>query len=407
MLEPLVHQNAMLTKMGTGPDGFAQVTHIVVLGSTGSIGQSALDVIDHDGGKRLKAWGLSAHCRWQALAEQAAALRPRFVAVADPALAGELEHALAGTGVEVLAGEAGIIRMVEDPETDRVLSAIVGAVGLRGTWAALEAGKIVALANKETLVLAGSLVMELARSRGTRILPVDSEHSAIFQALQAGSAREVRRVILTSSGGPFRGRTRKQLTDVTPQEASKHPTWQMGPKITIDSATLMNKALEVIEARWLFDLEPDQIEVVIHPESVIHSMVEFVDGSVIAQLSPPDMRLPIQYALTYPERVPAPCPRLDLKEAFGLHFEPPDCETFPSLELGFEVMRRGGTAGAALNAANESAVARFLRGEIGFLDIVRACRAVLEHHTYDPMPTLDDLWDVDVWARREVESWRA
>ena len=229
-----------------------------------------------------------------------------------------------GTGVEVVAGEDGIIRMVQDPETDRVLSAIVGAVGLRGTWAALEAGKTVALANKETLVVAGPLVMELARSRGTRILPVDSEHSAIFQALQAGAAREVRRVILTSSGGPFRGRTRKQLTDVTPQEASKHPTWQMGPKITIDSATLMNKALEVIEARWLFDLEPDQIEVVIHPESVIHSMVEFVDGSVIAQLSPPDMRLPIQYALTYPERVPAPCPRLDLKQAFGLHFEPPD-----------------------------------------------------------------------------------
>jgi 1-deoxy-D-xylulose-5-phosphate reductoisomerase len=297
--------------------------------------------------------------------------------------------------------------MVEDPETDRVLSAIVGAVGLRGTWAALEAGKIVALANKETLVVAGPLVMELARSRGTRILPVDSEHSAIFQALQAGSAKEVRRVILTSSGGPFRGRTRKQLVDVTPAEASRHPTWQMGPKITIDSATLMNKALEVIEARYLFDLLPDQIEVVIHPESVIHSMVEFVDGSVIAQLSPPDMRLPIQYALTYPERVPAPCPRLDLKEAFGLHFEPPDGETFPSLELGFEVMRRGGTSGAALNAANEAAVARFLRGEIGFLDIARACRAVLENHTYDPTPALDQLWDVDMWARREVESWRS
>jgi 1-deoxy-D-xylulose-5-phosphate reductoisomerase len=406
MLEPLVHQNAMLTKIGTGPGGCARLAHVVVLGSTGSIGQSALDVIDYDGGKRLKAWGLSAFCRWQTLAEQAAALRPRFVAVADPALTGELEQALAGTGVEVLGGEAGIIRMVQDPETDRVLSAIVGAVGLRGTWAALEAGKIVALANKETLVVAGPLVMELARSRGTKILPVDSEHSAIFQALQAGAAREVRRVILTSSGGPFRGRTRKELVGVTPEEASRHPTWQMGPKITIDSATLMNKALEVIEARWLFDLEPDQIEVVIHPESVIHSMVEFVDGSVIAQLSPPDMRLPIQYALTYPERVPAPCPRLDLKEAFGLHFEPPDSETFPSLELGFEVMRRGGTSGAALNAANEAAVARFLRGEIGFLDIARACRAALEHHTYDPRPALDDLWDVDQWARREVESWR-
>jgi 1-deoxy-D-xylulose-5-phosphate reductoisomerase len=406
MLGPLVDQSATLTKLVTGPAAPARLTHVVVLGSTGSIGQSALDVIEFDGAKRLKAWGLSANCRWQALAEQAAALRPRFVAVADPAFAGELERALAGTGAEVVAGEAGIIRMVEDPETDRVLSAIVGAVGLRGTWAALEAGKLVALANKETLVVAGPLVMELARSRGTRILPVDSEHSAIFQALQAGAAKEVRRVILTSSGGPFRGRARNQLTDVTPQEALKHPTWQMGPKITIDSATLMNKALEVIEARWLFDLAPDQIEVVIHPESVIHSMVEFVDGSVIAQLSPPDMRLPIQYALTYPERVPAPCPRLDLKEAFGLHFEPPDCETFPSLELGFQVMRRGGTSGAALNAANEAAVARFLKGEIRFLDIARACRAAIENHRYDPTPALDDLWDVDKWARREVESWR-
>ena len=227
--------------------------------------------------------------------------------------------------------------MVQDPETDRVLSAIVGAVGLRGTWAALEAGKIVALANKETLVVAGPLVMDLARSRGTQILPVDSEHSAIFQALKAGAASEVRRVILTSSGGPFRGRTRKQLIDVTPEEASKHPTWQMGPKITIDSATLMNKALEVIEARWLFDLEPDQVEVVIHPESVVHSMVEFVDGSVIAQLSPPDMRLPIQYALTYPDRVPAPCPRLDLKRClFAFTSSRLTGRRFPAWTLGLK-----------------------------------------------------------------------
>jgi 1-deoxy-D-xylulose-5-phosphate reductoisomerase len=404
MPEPVGHPGVVLTEQQVSGD---RLTQVVVLGSTGSIGRSALDVIEHDGRKRLSAWGLSANCRWQALAEQAAAVRPRFVAVADRAAAGLLGEALRGTGVEVLEGPDGIIRMAQDSETDRVLIAIVGAIGLRGTWAALEAGKIVALANKETLVVAGPLVMNLAKSRGTQILPVDSEHSAIFQAKKAGSAREVRRVILTSSGGPFRGRTRKQLIDVTPDEASKHPTWQMGPKITIDSATLMNKALEVIEARWLFDLEPDQVEVVIHPESVVHSMVEFVDGSVIAQLSPPDMRLPIQYALTYPERVPAPCPRLDLKQAFSLHFEPPDRDTFPSLELGFEVMRRGGTCGAVLNAANEAAVARFLRGEIKFLDIARSCRAVLEHHTYDPTPTLDDLWDIDVWARLEVKSWRS
>ena len=224
--------------------------------------------------------------------------------------------------------------------------------------------------------------------------------------MKAGARHEVRRVILTSSGGPFRGRTRKELTDVTPEDALKHPTWRMGPKITIDSATLMNKALELIEARWLFQLEPEQLEVVIHPESVVHSMVEFVDGSVIAQLSPPDMRLPIQYALTYPDRIPGPGERIDLGQSFSLHFEPPDRETFPCLDLGFEVMRRGGTAGAALNAANEAAVARFLKGEIGFLDIARVCRAALDNHTFDPRPTLDALWNVDARARREVDRWK-
>jgi 1-deoxy-D-xylulose-5-phosphate reductoisomerase len=224
--------------------------------------------------------------------------------------------------------------------------------------------------------------------------------------MRAGASREVRRVVLTSSGGPFRGKTRRELAGVTPDEALRHPTWRMGPKITIDSATLMNKALEVIEARWLFGLEPDQIAVVVHPESIVHSMVEFVDGSVVAQLSPPDMRLPIQYALTYPDRVAGPCPLLDLSQAFALTFEPPDTETFPALELGFEVMRRGGTAGAALNAANEEAVARFLKGEIGFLDIPRACRAALDHHPFDRRPTLETLWKVDAWARQEVRCWR-
>jgi len=382
------------------------LTRVVILGSTGSIGRSALSVIEHDGGARLKAWGLSCSARWKTMAEQAAVHRPRYVAVADPGLAPLVEFELKGAGVEVLAGPDGIIRMVQDQETDRVVSAIVGAVGLRGTWAALEAGKTVALANKETLVVAGPLVMELARSRGARILPVDSEHSAIFQALKCGARQDVRRVILTSSGGPFRGRSRRELTKVTPADALKHPTWQMGPKISIDSATLMNKALEVIEARWLFDLEPDQVEVVIHPESVVHSMVEFVDGSVIAQISPPDMRLPIQYALTYPDRTPGMGERLDVGQSFSLHFEPPDRETFPSLDLGYEVTRHGGTAGAALNAANEAAVTRFLKGEIGFLDISGACRAALDHHSFDPRPTLDTLWKVDAWARREVDRWK-
>jgi 1-deoxy-D-xylulose-5-phosphate reductoisomerase len=382
------------------------LTNVVILGSTGSIGRSALSVIEHDGGARLRVLGLGAHSSWEALLAQARAVRPRYIALSDPEAAACVDGQLRGTGVEVLSGPDGVIRMVQDGPTDRVLSAIVGAAGLRGTWAALEAGKIVALANKETLVVAGPLVMDLARRRGGTVLPVDSEHSAIFQALRAGAPREVRRVVLTSSGGPFRGRTRRALADVTPGEALRHPTWRMGPKISIDSATLMNKALEVIEARWLFGLEPDQIEVVVHPESVVHSMVEFVDGSVVAQLSPPDMRLPIQYALTYPERVAGPCPSLDLARTFSLTFEPPDTETFPGLKLGFEVMRRGGTAGAALNAANEAAVARFLDGQIGFLDIPRACRAALDHHPFDPRPSLDSLWDVDAWARREVRRWR-
>jgi 1-deoxy-D-xylulose-5-phosphate reductoisomerase len=285
------------------------------------------------------------------------------------------------------------------------LTAIVGAAGLEGTWAALEAGKTVALANKETLVVAGPLVMDLARRRNATILPVDSEHSAIFQAMAAGRPKEVRRVILTSSGGPFRGKSARQLAEVTPEEALRHPTWKMGPKISIDSATLMNKALEVIEARWLFGLEPDQIEVVVHPESIVHSMVEFIDGSVVAQLSPPDMKLPIQYAFTYPDRVAGSCPILDLTRAMTLHFEPPDRETFTALDLGFEVMKRAGTSGAALNAANEAAVARFLTGEIGFLDIARACRSVLDNHPFDPRPSLDALWRVDAWARQEVGRW--
>jgi 1-deoxy-D-xylulose-5-phosphate reductoisomerase len=379
---------------------------VVVLGSTGSIGCSALSVIECDNGHRLRAWGLSAHSRWQALADQAVRLRPRFAAVTDSDSAGQLDHELKGTGVEVLRGPDALVRMVQHPETDRVLSAIVGAAGLRGTWAALDAGKIVALANKETLVVAGPLVMELAAARGVPILPVDSEHSAIFQALKAGKREEVRRVVLTSSGGPFRGRSMKELGSVAPEDALQHPTWQMGQKITIDSATLMNKALEVIEARWLFQLDPSQIEVVIHRESIVHSMVEFRDGSVIAQMSPPDMRLPIQYALTYPDRAPGIGERLDLEKVLSLHFEPPDRATFPSLDLGFEVMRRGGTAGAALNAANEAAVARFLSREIGFLDIARACRAVVEHHTFDPRPSLESLWNVDAWARREVDRWK-
>lgn len=388
--------------MSSGEPG---LRNVVLLGSTGSIGRSTLSVIAHDDGRRLRAFGLSAHRSVDLLAEQARTAQPRFIAATDPAAVAPLQAAMRGTGVTVLGGLDGVIRMVQDAETDRVLTAIVGAAGLEGTWAALEAGKTICLANKETLVVGGSLITALARARGADLLPVDSEHSAIFQALRAGTSREVRRVILTSSGGPFRGKSARDLTHVTREQALDHPTWKMGPKITIDSATLMNKALEVIEARWLFDLRPEQIEVVIHPESVVHSMVEFVDGSVIAQLSPPDMRLPIQFALNYPDRVHGPCPLLDLTQRMTLRFEPPDRESFPALDLGFEVMRQGGTAGAALNAANEAAVARFLDGSIGFADIPRACRAVLDSHTFDPSPTLDGLWKVDSWARREIGRW--
>lgn len=384
-----------------------RVENVVILGSTGSIGRSGLSVLEHDRGVRWRALGLAAHRSWEQLLEQARVHRPPYIALSDPEAANQINGQLKGLDTEILRGPDVLERLAQAPETDRVLAAIVGAAGLRSTWAAVEAGKIVALANKETLVVAGPLVMDLAQRRGATILPVDSEHSAIFQALRAGSAKEVKRIILTSSGGPFRGWSPRQLAEVSPDQALRHPTWRMGPKITIDSATLMNKALEAIEARWLFGLEPDQIEIVVHPESIIHSMVEFVDGSVVAQLSPPDMRLPIQYALAFPDRVDSPCPRMDWGRAQALHFEPPDRETFLALNLGLEAMRAGGTAGAALNAANEAAVSRFLAGTIGFLDIARVCGAILSHHPYDPRPTLDTLWRVDAWARREVSRWNS
>ncbi len=354
---------------------------------------------------RLCAAGLSAHSGWRSLFEQANRHRPRWVTVTDPSAADQIDHSLLDPGIELLHGRDGVARMVTDPEVEIVVSAIVGAAGLEGTWAALEAGKTVGVANKETLVMAGPLVMELAEKRHARLLPVDSEHSAIFQALQGSRVDEVERVVLTASGGPFRGKRAADLADVTPAQALKHPTWRMGPKITVDSATLMNKALEVIEARWLFGLPAERIEVIIHPESIVHSFVEFKDGSVLAQLSPPDMRLPIQYALTYPERLPGPARKLNWRELSTLRFEQPDHDTFPAIQLGYEVARRGGTCGAVLNAANEAAVGRFLAGGLSFLDIPRACRAVLESHHYSARPTLAELAALDRWAREEVVRW--
>ncbi len=376
----------------------------MLLGSTGSIGISTLDVVAAIPDK-VEVFGLCAHRKIKELLEQAHKFHPKFIVVSDPQSAAKINLAELPKGCQLLTGADAVIRLVQMNEVEMVVSAIVGAAGLEGTWASLEAGKQVALANKETLVVAGQLVMELARSKGTCILPVDSEHSAIFQALQGGSKSSVAKIILTGSGGPFRGKKTADLEFVTPQEALKHPTWQMGPKISIDSATLMNKALEVIEARWLFDIPASQIEVILHPESVVHSFVEFVDGSVIAQASPPDMRLPIQYALTYPDRVPGPTRKLDWKNLKTWNFEQPDLDTFACLKIGLEVAKRGGTCGAVLNAANEIAVESFLKGDLAFLDIANAARMALDNHNFSPSPTLSDLHQCDRWAREEIIRW--
>ncbi|MFM9058094.1 MAG: 1-deoxy-D-xylulose-5-phosphate reductoisomerase [Planctomycetaceae bacterium] len=375
-----------------------------MLGSTGSIGTSTLDVIGASAGG-LEPWLLAAWRRVGPLLEQARRFRPPWVAVGDPAAAAEIGAGALPPGTRLAVGPEAIDELVADPAVDRVVSAIVGAAGLRSTWAALAAGKTVALANKETLVMAGPLVMRLAERSGGAIVPVDSEHSAIHQALASGATAEVARIVLTASGGPFRTRPRESLAAVTPEEALRHPTWSMGPKITIDSATMMNKALELVEARWLFGVPAEKLAVVVHPQSVVHSLVEFVDGSVVAQLSPPDMRLPIQYALTYPQRLPGPARRLDFARAFALEFEPPDEDRFPALRLGRAAAARGGTAGAVLNAANEEAVGRFLAGSLRFTDIAEVCGRLLDQHDFRPDPSLDDVLELDAWARREVRTW--
>ncbi len=378
--------------------------NVILLGSTGSIGTSCLDVISHLP-DRFAVLGMSAHKNVGLLLEQARTYKPRWVVLTDPDACAQVSQSDLPDGCTLLHGQDGILQMATDADADVVVTAIVGAAGLEGTWAALECGKTIALANKETLVMAGSLVMELARKNNAPVLPVDSEHSAIFQAMLSGKREELERIVLTASGGPFRGRTREELEGVTVEEALKHPTWQMGPKITIDSATMMNKSLEVIEARWLFDLTADEIDVIVHPDSIIHSFVEFRDGSVIAQLSPPDMRLPIQYALTYPQRVEGPTKRLDWRTMATLRFEQPDYDTFPALQLGLEVAKRGGTCGAVMNAANEAAVQEFLEGRLSFLDIPRVCRDMLDHHDFVARPTLKELYSADRWARQEVARW--
>jgi 1-deoxy-D-xylulose-5-phosphate reductoisomerase len=379
---------------------------IAVLGSTGSIGASCCEVVAAHA-STMSIAAMTTHSRWEDLAAQCWRFKPRLAVISDPNCRGKVTGGAFPHETEVVFGPDGIEKAASLPEVQVVVSGIVGAAGLRGTWAAIEAGKRVALANKETMVVAGPLVNELVHKFGAELIPVDSEHSAVFQGIAAGRREDVKRIILTASGGPFRGWPAEKLEHATPADALAHPTWQMGPKITVDSATMMNKALEVIEARWLFDLAADQIDVVVHPQSIVHSLVEFVDGSVLAQMSPPDMKLPIQYALTYPERRMGVSPRMDFTRQFALDFLPPDRERFPALNLGDEVARRGGTCGAVLNAANEVAVARFLQNSLSFPEITRACREVLESHEFDPSPTLDELLKLDAWAREEMERWKS
>ena len=377
---------------------------VAVLGSTGSIGKNTLEVIAASEG-RFKVHLLCGHRSIDVLVKQAQSCRPRWVVVTDSAAAASLGSGALPKGTELVVGPERLEELLTGPEIDRVVSAIVGAAGLRSTWSALAAGKTVALANKETLVTAGPLVTQLAARSGATIVPVDSEHSAIHQALRSGRRQELQRVVLTASGGPFRTHTKEQIAEVTPEQALKHPTWSMGPKITIDSATMMNKALELIEARWLFDLRVDQLGVVVHPQSIIHSFVEFVDGSVIAQIGPPDMKLPIQYALAYPERYDGPARRFDFGVAQQLELSPPDLERFPAVRLGYDVAARGGTAGVVLNAVNEEAVQAFLNGVVRFPQIAELCERAVSEHPFIGDPTLEDILRLDAWARKEVKTW--
>ncbi len=373
---------------------------IAILGSTGSIGCSALEVIAHLG-PPYRVVALSGHSQTDKLLEQARKHRPTAIALANssPSVATELSR----LGIKVYEGPDGLVELVRRDDIDLVLAAIVGAAGLPAVLAAVEARKTVALANKEALVVAGSLLIPLAKKNNVQLLPVDSEHSAVFQAAQSGRLEEIKRVILTASGGPFRQASAKAIENATLQDALNHPTWRMGSKITIDSATMFNKALEIIEAFWLFGLSPDKIEVLIHPESIVHSMVEFIDGSVIAQLSPPDMRTPIQYALTYPQHLPGISRKLDLTKPFSLNFEKPDPDRFPALRLGYDVARKGGTLGAVLNGANEAAVAAFTSGKIRFVQISKLVAATIAAHQLQKSPSLDDLLQADKWARDTVE----
>ena len=371
---------------------------VVILGCTGSIGQSALKVAE-DIPERMEIVGLAAARSVDIFVQQVRRWKPRASALSQPEAAAAARQSLGKNAPEVLEGEAGLCTLATLPEADLVLIAIVGTAGLRPALAAIEAGKDIAVASKEILVMAGAVVMEAARRKGVKVLPVDSEHNAIFQCLEGRRIEEVSRLILTASGGPFRTMPAEQLRQVTPAQALKHPTWEMGRKISIDSATLFNKGLEMIEARWLFNIPMERVEVIIHPQSIVHSMVEFVDSSILAQLSAPDMCFPIQYAVTWPERVPNRLPPLNFASLSKLEFEAPRTEDFPALALARWAGEAGGTLPAVLNAANEIAVAAFLEGRCSFPGIWHTVETAMKSHFQEATPTLETILAADTWAR--------
>ena len=378
---------------------------IAILGSTGSIGTQALEVV-REQGQALHVEVLSAQSNADLLVQQSLEFKPNAVVIGDTSKWKQVNDALFDAGVKVYSGTEALEQVVEADGIDMILTAMVGSAGLKPTLRAIDAGKHIALANKETLVMAGELVMNAARKKGVDIHPVDSEHSAIYQCLAGEFHNPIERVILTASGGPFRGRSVESLVGVTKADALKHPNWDMGAKITIDSASLMNKGLEVIEAKWLFDVDPNQIDVVVHPQSIVHSCVQFEDGSIKAQLGLPDMKLPIQYALTYPRRLQNDFPRFNFMDHPSLTFEKPDIETFRNLGLAFNALKEGGNAPAILNAANEVAVSRFLKDDIKFLDLPDVVEHALNRVTHQVKPTLDDLIASDEEARKVASEWQ-
>ena len=381
---------------------------IAILGSTGSIGTTALRVIDglndlpKDKSKRFEVVALSGHSNIKLLAEQVRRYRPKYVAVSNIDCLEQFRHQVEGLDVKILAGADGLTEIAELKEIDTVLAAIVGVAGLHAVLAAVRKGKRVAIANKEPLVIAGQLITAEAKKHKAELLPVDSEHSAIFQSLSAGKHDEVAKIVLTTSGGPFRRANPAGIPNASIEQVLAHPVWRMGPKITVDSATMMNKALEIIEARWLFDMPAEKIEVLVHPESIIHSMVEYVDGSVIAQMGCPDMSLPIQYALTYPQRLPGSAKKLELDRLKTLTFEKPNPQVFPAIEMGFEAAKKGGTTAAVFNAANEAAVKQFLAGRIKFGNIVELVRQCMDNCDARTEASLEELLEADAWAKKEV-----